>query len=135
MYVRRVLSIALVLLAGCDKVFRLDDVHARADGNRPADAAVDAADAPPMPDAPDPRIVARFDFDGTFVETKSGNPATCAAGNCPAFKDAVHGMGIELDGVNDCVQFNLPTNPSKLTIAFWIKKPTDIAGSVVAKPF
>lgn len=127
----------IMLVAGCDAVFGLDKVHARADatGNAPSDAPVDSDGASPTPDAPDPRIVARFDFEGTFVEGKSGTAATCISGTgCPTFTTGEHGMGIQLDGTNDCLQFNLPANPTKFTVAFWLNKPNDLGASVVAKP-
>lgn len=127
---------ALMLVAGCDALFGLDHVQAGADSNNGSADALRPDDAPvTMPDGPDPRIVVRFDFEGSLVETKSGIAATCITGtSCPTYKAAVHGMGIELDGINDCISFNPPANPSKLTVAFWLKS-ADRGQSVVAKPF
>jgi concanavalin A-like lectin/glucanase superfamily protein len=115
---------------GCDVVFRLDDV--RGDGIE-VDAAVDAVVDGLLTD---PRVLARFDFEGSFVDAKSGLLAACLIGSgCPTFKHGLHGIGVEFDGADDCVKFMLPSNPTQLTVAVWMDKYTDTAQSVVSKPF
>ena len=125
--------LVLAALAGCDVIFRLDDLRPSPDAA--TDDAVDPSedsmpiDGPPL----DPRLVARFDFDGSLQDAKSGMLAMCGATACPAFKAGKHGMAIELDGTNDCVRFSIPA-VSVFTIAVWINKATDGGQAVVSKP-
>ena len=127
------LCLVLALLAGCDVVFRLDELHDGGGGG----GDINPVDDSITPDGPvDPRVLARFDFEGTMNEQKTGLPAECLGGSgCPGFKAGKHGMAIELDGNDDCLKFVLPSNPTQLTVTAWINKFTDTGQSVVSKPY
>ena len=129
-------SIVLVLamLAGCDVVWRLDDVHA------PADAIVlpDSIDAPGIDAPSDPRLLARFDFEGSLTDGVSGTPAACTGTpGCTMFVTGRHGLGIALDGIDDCLKFTvaLPNNLPEITVAAWVNKGNDNGQSIISKPY
>ena len=130
MWCRGSAVIALGLVAGCDVVFRLDDLAATDDSGVPVDSQDDAnvVDGRTI----DPRITAQFDFEGNLVDTVSGGVGVCVGPGCADFGSGKHGMAITLNG-SECVQFLL-TNPARFTVAMWINKYTDIGQSVVAKP-
>jgi hypothetical protein len=131
---RRRLVLLLSVLTGCDMLFGLDHVDRDA-GTVVGDIPTPRIDAPVDSSGVDPRIIAHFDFNGTLIDSVSGTAATCVTGTgCPSFKVGVRGMGIQLDGGDDCLRFTLPTNPPQLTVAFWINKSTDAGASLVAKP-
>ena len=130
--VRALLLLVLASLAGCDVIFRLDDLRARPVDARPdVDSTADSTliDGPPL----DPRLVARFDFDGSFIDAKSGSSAACGVTACPAFRPGKHGLAIDLDGTNDCVRFSIPAVPM-FTIAMWVNKATDGGQAIISKP-
>jgi hypothetical protein len=123
--------IALGVFAGCDVVFRLDDLRGTG-GTGDSGVDVGSADASIDGDTIDPRITAQFDFEGNLVDTTSGGIGVCVSSGCSDFAAGKHGMAIALNG-SECVQFPLPGSP-QFTVAMWINKLSDSGQSVVAKP-
>jgi hypothetical protein len=118
-------------LAGCDALFGLDHLD-DADAQRGGEGSV-------MDDgAGSGKAIARFDFEGNLVEARSMISAVCVSattGACDSFVTGVHGLAFDLDGISDCIRFMLPSNPTELTVAVWVRKNMDNTGSVVAKPW
>lgn len=126
----------LVLLGGCDALFGLDDLHTGPYFDAPPDR--DFRDVRAIGDGmSDPRLLARFDFEDNYEDAVSGQAATCvsAAATCPGFTDGVHGRALLLDGVDDCLQFPLPSLPMHFTIAVRIYRNDDVPETAVAKPY
>jgi hypothetical protein len=123
----------LAVVAGCDALFGLDHVP-RMDAS--TDDAITPDDDATLLDAPSwsTHVIARFDFESTFADARSGLLATCANGACPTFKLGVHGMAADFDGVNDCLMFTLPSRPALISVAFWMNKPDDVGSSMVSIP-
>ncbi|MDB4955021.1 MAG: hypothetical protein JWO36_2590 [Myxococcales bacterium] len=120
----RGLALAGLVVAGCGRL-GFDGDAARADDVIALDAG-------------DPTLALWFSFDGGFDELISGRVATCTpASTCPTIVPGKHGMAVQFDGIDDCLQ--LPddgaTDTPVFTLAAWLNQPEYGEYSPFAKPF
>ncbi|MBV8762661.1 MAG: LamG domain-containing protein [Deltaproteobacteria bacterium] len=134
--------LALLLLAGCDRVFGLGDPYEDAPrGGGSADAL--AVDAPPPGDAPidgpdkRPAPLVHYRFDDTFAEAGGGANASCTTsggGDC-LFVAGKYGGALHFDG-SSIGHITLPSLPPSFTLMLWVDSASgpaiDLAQQVAA---
>jgi hypothetical protein len=128
--------IAIVMLAGCDRVFGIGDPYEDAppvtqDMARAADAPADQAAIADVPGAM-PIPIAHWAFDDNLIDSVSGQTGTCtnSAGIACAFMPGQHGDALDFDG-STCAAFPFSAKPTALTILVWIDPVNGGAGMVL----
>jgi hypothetical protein len=107
------------LLAGCDAIFRVDQV---------GDQAADAIDGP-SPDAALPQgLVAWFEMEavdlGNVKDTAGAHGGICATGHCPTVVTGKVGNGFQFDGTSTVIHALSGGDldvASDLTVAMWVR--------------
>lgn len=126
--------VLLAALGGCDRVFGLGDPYE--DAHSIAGSGDAAADGDGGHSSS--TLIADFELDANFNDAVSRNNAICTRlnGSLCGFSQGHDGSGGSalFDG-GTCVTFDLPTNPTALSIALWVKPTSGVTQTLIARPY